>query len=169
MNELNQTLREQAINLGLCNDWQKLWSEEWSNSKLAEMYFKGIDFALKHHWPSNDFFKKNFTQDFLRESNIFVDDKRSVLNPEKSIVLGESHITFRYNSNNAGNVYVRDNSVVNVTAKGRSFVIVHVFDNGCIKAEQKEKGKVVIIKHSRNVIVDCNDDIKIKEEYDYLN
>lgn len=168
MNELNRNLRNQAICNGLCAEWQELWNEEWSQEKMIDMYFKGIDFALKYHWPSNEYIKKNFKLDWLREKNVFVDDKRSAMNPYKCIVLGDSDVKLRYNSDYIGDIYLRDNSSTIITARGRSFVMVHVFDNATVTAGQFDKATVVIIKHSPKVSVFANDSIKVKEEYDYL-
>ena len=168
MNKLNPTLRAQAVNLGLCNQWQNDWKEDWTKERMAEQFFRGLDFCLKYHWPSNDFIKNNFELDFLREIGVFVDDVRSSINNLKCLILGKSEIKLRYNSDYIGDVYVRDESNVIITAKGRSFVMVHLFDNATITAGQFDKAGVVIIKHSPDVTIFANDGIKIKEEYDYL-
>ncbi|MBO4786691.1 MAG: hypothetical protein J5510_06465 [Prevotella sp.] len=130
--------------------------------------FKGLDFVLKLHWPSNDFIKEHFSLDFRREVNVFVDDKYSVANPEQSLILGNSEITARFNGASHGNIHVRDNSSLNLTAKNRSFVIIHLYDNASVTVEQFDKAQVIVIKHSHDVTVKADESIEIKEEYDYL-
>ena len=130
--------------------------------------YKGMDFCLKHHYPANNFIEGNFSRDFLRESKVFVNDKYSSVNPRQSIILGTSEVTFRYNMWNHGTIYVRDNASLKLSAKNRSFVIVHLFDEAYITAEQSDKAKIVIIKHSDKVTVIADQHIKITEEYDYL-
>lgn len=168
MDELNEELRNQAKHLGLCNDWQRLWRKDWSKEKMVEMMYRGLDFCLKYHYPANDFLVKHFELDFLRKSNVFVDDTYSVCNPKQSLVLGNSKIIFRYSAWGFGNVYVRDNSSAKIFTRNKSFVIVHLFDNAHVEAEQKDKSKFVIIKHSTDVTIVADTNIKIREDYDYL-
>jgi len=168
MNELNKDLRNQAIHLGLCNEWQKLWQKGWSKEKMVEMMFRGLDFCLKFHFPANEYILKHFDKDFLRNAGIFVNDKYSVLNPKQILILGTSDITIRYNTWNHGNIHIRDNSSLKLTARNRSFVIVHLYENASLTAEQFDKAQIVVIKHSikANVIADKN--VKVREELDYL-
>lgn len=168
MNDLNKELRSQAISLGLCNEWQKMWENDWSKEKMIERMYKGLDFCLEHHWPSNEFITNNFDTDFLRQNNIFVNDKYSVINPKQSLILGNSDVTFRYNAWGNGSVHVRDNSSLKIFAKNRSFVLVHLYDNAYIEAKQSDKAKIVLIKHSDKVTIIAEKDIKIREDYDYL-
>lgn len=168
MDGLNKELRDQAIHLGLCADWKKLWCKDWSQKKMADMMFRGLDFCLKHHYPSNDFLAKHFDKEFLRSSNVFVNDHYSINNPEESLVLGNSEITFRYNANCYGNIHVRDNSSANLIARNRSFVIAHLYENASIKAQQLDNSKIVLVKHSEKVSIIADPSIKIREEYDYL-
>lgn len=165
MKDLNAELRSQAIHLGLCNDWQKLWGKDWDCDKMAEMMFRGLNFCVKHHYPSNDFILKHFDIDFRRKSKVFVNDKYSVVNPEKSLILGTSDITVRYNAWNSGIIHVRDNASVTLYARNHSFVIVHLHENARITAEQSDRAKVIIVKHSDKVKVVAEDNIKIRESY----
>lgn len=168
MNDLNKELRKQAIALGLCKEWQKAWSKDWSNEEMVEKMYKGLDFCLKHHYPSNDFIINHFDKGFLRKSNIFVNDRYSVINPKQSLVLGNSEITFRYNAWGNGSIHVRDNSTAKIYARNKSFVIVHLYENAYVTAEQTDKATIVLIKHSTNVTVLAERNIKIREEYNYL-
>ena len=168
MNELNKDLRNQAIHLGLCKDWQKLWNKDWSQEKMVERMYKGLDFCLQFHYPANDYIIKHFDLDFRRKHNVFVNDKYSVNNPKESLVLGNSDVTFRYNGHSYGNIHIRDNSETKVIARNVSFVIVHLYENAYVDAEQIDNSKIVLVKHSRNVTIVAEKNIKIREEYDYL-
>jgi len=168
MNNINKTLREQAIANGLCQQWQKKWNRSLSQDELAGFFYDGLDFCLKHRWPTNQFIKENFSIDFLRKVGVFVDDTRSVLNKEQCVILGKSKVRLRYNSSNDGNVYVRDSSFVFLESKGSGLIIVHLFDKATITARQHGTGSIVVIKHSEDVTITADDDVKIVEEYDYL-
>lgn len=168
MNELNNDLRSQAVALGLCNDWQKIWSKDWSKEKMVERMYAGLDFCLMHHFPSNEYIMKHFDLEFRRKSNVFVNDKYSVNNPAQSLILGASDMTVRYNAVHHGNLHVRDNSSVKLTAKNRSFVIVHLYETAYVSAEQYDNARIILVKHSRNVTIVADRNIKVREEYDYL-
>lgn len=168
MNALNKDLKDQAVALGLCGDWQKLWRKDWSREKMVERMYKGLDFCIIHHYPSNDFILKHFDLDFLRKCNVFVNDKYSVVNPKESLVLGTSDVTFRYNGHSYGNIHIRDNSSAKVIARNLSFVIVHLYENASVTAEQYDNAKVVFVKHSTNVHIATPSNIKVREEYNYL-
>lgn len=165
--ELNNTLREEARFLGLCDEWYNAW-REYSLDELAARMYKGIDFCLKHHWPSNDFIAKNFQKDFLRSNGIFVDDEYSTSNIEHSLVLGSSHIRYRYSGKSYGNINLRDTSYAHITTRGNVLLVVHMFETSSIKVEQSENARVVVIKHSPKVIINRTGDVTVKEEYDYL-
>ncbi len=165
---LSTTLRESARSNGLCDEWYKEWEDDTSEERLAEKMYRGLDFVLKHHWPENNFIKDNFTLDFRRKVNVFVDDKYSIINPKHSLILGTSDITIRYNAKGKGNIHVRDNASVKLTAKTFSFVIVHLYENAYVEAEQFDYAKIVLIKHSPDVVIVGEENLTVKEEYDYL-
>lgn len=166
MDELNEELRNQAIHLGLCDEWQKLWKKEWEREKMVEMMYRGLGFCIKYHYPSNDFILKHFDIDFRMRSKVFVNDRYSVLNPEKSLILGTSDIKVRYNACHSGIIHVRDNASVTISAKNRSFVIVHLHERAAITAEQYDMAKIVIVKHSENTTINADRNIKVREAYD---
>lgn len=161
---LSKTLRESARSHGLCDQWYGEWEDDSSAETLAAKMYKGLDFCILHHWPSNDFIKENFSQDFRHKVNVYVDDRHSALNPRQTLILGKSDITIRYNAANHGEVYIRDNSIVKLTAKNRSFVIVHLYDSARIDATQCDSAKVVVIKHSHNVAVTTGGIVTVKKE-----
>ena len=170
LNTLNKSLRKDAIDFGLCQQWQGDWQGDWDKEKMVEKFFQGMDFCLKHRYPTNQFIVDNFDLDFRRKSNVLVDDKWSLLNPPHALILGKSESTIRMNAHNATTIYMRDESYVKLLASGLSFVIVHLLDSAHITVETKDKAHVVVIAHSKDaaLITDC-EDVAYKEEYDWLN
>ena len=169
LNTLNKSLRKDAIGFGLCQQWQGEWKSDWDKQKMVDKFFQGMDFCLKHRFPTNQFIKDNFDLDFRRKSNVLVDDKYSLLNPARALILGESESTIRMNARNSSTIYIRDNSHVKLLASGSSFVIVHLLDSAQIEVETKDNPHVVVITHSKDatLITDCQD-VVYKEEYDWL-
>lgn len=165
--ELNKTLREEGRFLGMCDEF---YNEKWdySQDQLVKKMFKGIDFCLKHHWPTNEFITKNFTKELLRENGVFVDDKYSICNVQDSLVLGGSSIKYRYSGRYYGNIRVRDTSIAHVLARGDGLVIIHLFEKACATVRKTDNAKVSIIKHSPDVLISADEGVRIVEEYDYL-
>jgi len=165
--ELNSVLREEGRFLGMCDEF---YNDKWnfSQEQLVQRMFKGIDFCLQHHWPSNEFIKKNFGRDFLRSHGVFVDDEYSVCNVQESLVLGGSNIRYRYSGRYYGNIRVRDLSKAHITARGDGLILIHLFERSCVNVKISERAKVSVIKHSPDVIVTASEGVRILEEFDYL-
>lgn len=167
--QLNTLLRKEAVSLGICDKVLATWEVNMNDGALISLGYRNIDFLLKHHWPSNQTLKSIWPSDFLRQNGVFVDDRWSVNNPEHSLVLGDSKITIRYNGWNIGKVYVRDNAQISITAKNKSTVFVHAFEDACVCVEQYDDARVVIIRHSENVVVTQHIGMaKVKNELGYL-
>ena len=166
----NTLLRAEALSLGICDKVLGQWGADKSDRELVALGYSNIDFLLKHHWPANNTLKNIWPVDYLRSNGVFVDDRWSVNNPENSLVLGESKVTMRYNGWNIGRVYVRDNTQTYITAKNKSTVFVHAFENACVHVEQYDDARVVIIRHSENVVLTQHIGMaKIKDEFGYLD
>lgn len=166
--ELNKELREFAISNGLCNKWQREWREDWDKDKMVSQFYRGIDFYIKNRFVSNDFLKNSFDVEFLRSKGILVDDTYSLLNPENAILIGKSSSNIRFNDRNISTLYILDKSKAKITAKGKSFVMVHLFGMAEVEAEQESGGEVVAIVHSTDCVVSSDSGVKIKYEFDYL-
>lgn len=121
---------------------------------MADKLFEGINFCMKHHWPKNDYIRENFTEEFRHSHAILADDRYSLLNPPKALVLGKSESTIRFNGMSQGDVYIRDNANVTITAKGRSSVYVKVYENACIKAFAEDMARIVIVRCSPNAAIE---------------
>ena len=67
-------LREQAVNLGLCEEWQNEWIGKLKDNELIARYKKGIDFSIQHDWPSVDYIKQNFKSVDLQKNGIYCDE-----------------------------------------------------------------------------------------------
>lgn len=75
MNQLNETLRTQAIELGLCKQWQDNWMQNKSRDELLRMFIRGLGFCIEHNWPSSQWIVGNFAPNELQMHNIFVANK----------------------------------------------------------------------------------------------
>lgn len=168
MNKLNEELREKAIRLGLCRQWQRDWREDWSKKVMVDKFFEGIDFCIENNYPSNDFIKTNFELDFLRKEGVYVDDKYSNMNLANAAVFGLSDVTLRYSAMRSGRIWVKDNAKLRIVSHNFAFVMVHIFDDAKIVVERFDKSNVVLVVHSSTAHLEYNKGVVIKEELDYL-
>lgn len=166
--ELNNELRTKAIANGLCKQWQNEWKEDWDQDKMIRQFYRGLDFFLKRRFMSNDFMKQNFDIKFRRENGVLVDDKYSLMNPETALLIGNSESTIRVNGCQASHVYVLDDSKIKVYAKNKSFVIVHALGSAQIEAKAYDSARLVVIQHSHDIKLNVDENIVLKEEFDYL-
>lgn len=177
--ELSIKLREDARRLGLCDEWYGNWKDETNQEKLCEMYKKGLDFCIKHRWPSKQFILQHFSLEFRRANGVLIDDTRSY--PERDettrrliyireyVLLGKSHATLRYSFRpHVCNVWVCDDSDVKVFVKYGAFIMIHLFDNASADIETDMVSKVSVIRHSRNCKIKKEGVVNVKDEFHFL-
>lgn len=180
MNEkdLSIRLREDARKIGLCDQWYGEWKDETSKEELVSKFKRGLDFCLKHRWPSMSFIKQNFDQDFLRRHGILVDDIRSFPIRDENrrliylndfVILGYSHSIIRYSFRpNMCNVWVCDTSHVKIDVKYGAFIMLHLFDKATADVVTDLVSKVTVIRHSPNVKLKKQGVVVVKDEFHYL-
>ena len=166
--ELNKELKRLAINKGLCDQWQEDWKEDWDLEQMVRRFFLGIDFFLKERFVSNEFLKENFGKDFLRRNAILVDDCYSLLFPKYAILIGDSRSTIRSNGYKVSTIYITDNSNAKIVSRDHSTLIVHMLGTAQVEIQQYDDSHVAVITHSPESVVISDQNITIKEEFDYL-
>lgn len=167
--ELNIALKKLAKQHGMCEKVRKQWDKDWDLDTMISQFYRNIDFFLKERYIPKNFFNELFEKEWLRNNAVLVDDKYSLLNPKYAILIGASDSKIRYNGKSVSTLYITDSSEAEVTAKGESFVMVHMMDSARINAHQFDKAKIVIIKHSTSCRATSDDDVVIRYELDYLS
>jgi len=177
-NELSLKLRADARKIGLCDEWYGQWKEDTSREELYQKFIRGLDFCLKHKWPSRPFIKHHFSQKFLRDHGILVDDTRSypvrdenrrLIHLRDFVLLGESHATIRYSFKpHMCNIWVCDDSTIKVDVKYGAFMLIHLFDHTKADIVTDMVSNVTVIRHSPDTIVKKTGIVVVKNEYNYL-
>lgn len=161
--ELSEKLKQKAISLGLCKEWTNGWGEP-DKYELCEKYIRGIDFCLLNRYPSNEIIKKEFTG--VREKfNIFVDDTNLFIsNPKWSIFNGSCDCVVTFNDFGIGEMYVKDNSRVNLVALDNSIVHVSLIDDAKLDIVSSKYTKVFVYTNTPKNIskVDVKGKLMIK-------
>lgn len=147
MNNLSETLKQQAVKRGLCAKWTAEWSDNSDPQTLIDKYKRGLDFVIKQgEWPTNEFIKANFDCDLLNENLIFVDERLDFnMMPSGIYILnGECSGTIRFAPWTAATVYVRHTSNVRIVADDFAKVFVRLYDEAEVVVDSDKSAVVKI-------------------------
>lgn len=145
MNNLSETLKQQAVDLGLCRPWTEAWGN-CDQQELIDKYKKGIDFCIDKQYPSNEFIKANFDRALLNENLIFVDEHIRLDDAPSGIYIlnGECSGSIRFAPWTAATVYVRHTSNVRIIAGDFAKVFVRLYDGAEVETEAEESAVVKV-------------------------
>ena len=143
MNNLSETLKQQAVDLGLCRPWTEAWGD-CDRQELIDKYKKGIDFCIDKQFPSNEFIKANFDRALLNANLIFVDEHIRLDDAPSGIYIlnGECSGSIRFAPWTAATVYVRHTSNVRIIAGDFAKVFVRLYDEAEVETEAEESAVV---------------------------
>lgn len=131
MENLSETLKQQAISLGLCAKWTSEWADDSDQQTLIDKYVRGIDFSLAYNWPSNDFIKANFDRDLLHRNLVFVDEDIDLSDAPSGVYVlnGECSGTIRIADWSVATLYLRHDSNVRIEAGDFARIFIRLYDN----------------------------------------
>jgi hypothetical protein len=165
MENLNHILRAQAIGYGLCKEWTNGWDMESDAEMLIEKYKKGLDFCIEHDYPSNAFIEEHFSKEFLLGRHIFVNEHISIDNcvSDTYVIQGSSCVDLVFRKYAVASVWVRHNSVVNISVRGNARVFVFFFDDSNGVVRQFGDAKVFVKKKSPRSIIKTEGVVSFKD------
>lgn len=145
MNNLSETLKQQAVDLGLCRPWTEAWGN-CSQQELIDKYKKGIDFCIDKQYPSNEFIKANFDRHLLNENLIFVDEHINLETAPSGIYVINGECTGRiwFGKWAAATIFVRHNSKIRIEADRYAKVFVRLYDNAEVECDYDESAVVKV-------------------------
>ena len=132
LSELNKTLRDRAIEYGLCDEWQNtIWNRLLSYEELIRIYIKGIDFSLKNDWLDYELVKREFPIDELHKQNVYIDEVVDIEGGHGYyLFLGSCIGKLTFDGLWAGSVYVMHKSNISIFAYGGAKVLARTYDDG---------------------------------------
>lgn len=170
----SKELRRMAREAGLCDEWFGEWRDYSTQDQLIEKYVRGIDFCIKHEYPSLDYIKGHFSPNKLHDHGVYVDDWVSTsaapsANKGVAVLLGKSMVTGETTPFSCSTFYVRHDSMMNFSSPKNASAFIHAYDNAEISIGfVSELSKVHIYNHSPNtkiIIERKNDNIKVVDKY----
>jgi hypothetical protein len=154
MNELKQ----KAISLGLCQDWQK----SWNDSRLVEMYLRGVTWCMERKYPS---LKDMEPYKELLENNYVYNDRRvDLILTGHTYVLNKCGGCVEINDYNVSRIYVALDSMVKIYAKGHSHLIIDCYDNAVIQLDVEEDAKVTVWQYGNSIVQILSGKAKINKK-----
>ena len=161
--ELNILLRDQADELGVCEKFREVWSDDFSRQDLVAFYKRGIEFCIDNSFPSDDFIKKHFDKELLERNNIFMDGFGVVSNGNGVYVCNDnSKGTLRFSGMDVATVYVMGNSSVSIEAYDLSKVFIDLLDGAELSAVQKGSSAVYVYKKSKESVLNTSGNVRTR-------
>lgn len=149
-NTISEQLKSKAINLGLCEEWTNNWGTPDAD-ELADKYIRGIDFAIKHDFPSIAFMKKHFNG-VLQRHGIYVDESINQHNRNIIIANGACYGTILFDNFATGRLYIRHDSNITIKASGLSKIFISTYDNCKLNIDCIDDAVVYVYKHGGEII-----------------
>lgn len=146
---ISEELKQQAIECGLCKQWQAEWGTP-TTKDLCDKFIRGIDFCIKHNYPSIDYMDKHF-KGKVEQYGIYIN--------EEAISQGQSDIIANGNSKidvyapAVCDIYVRHNSHIRLRVPRNGFVYVSMFDNCTLEVVEKgENAEICVSLYGGEII-----------------
>lgn len=146
--ELQEQLKQEAINLGACEEGISSWGEP-TVEDLCHKYFKYQDFCIHHNWPTVDEIK-TADQNIVREHGIFVTGKDIVHNLKDIVVMGDAEVSVHVMC--PCNVTVRHNGIAKIFVEDDVLCYVDMHDNANVKVCYKEANARVAVSYHGGTI-----------------
>lgn len=156
---ISEDLKNQAISLGLCQEWTDEWGTP-DKDELCDKYVRGIDFAIEHNYPSLEEMKANF-DGVMQKHGIYVSENIDLVNPPLVIANGSCTGHACYDKFSVGRMYVRHDSVVTVYAGGSAKVFISLYDSAKLKVLCEDTAKVYVYKYGG--VVECEGNVYVRE------
>lgn len=159
---LSDICKEKAVSLGLCNQWQQEWEDNSSKEVLIEKYLRGIDFCMKHNYPSVDFIKEKFG-DTINAFGIYVDTDALIVNKHMTVLLGNSNARVSMQGV-VGEIYVRHQTNMSLVATNYAKVWVNALDFTKVRIYCDKTSKVFVHNYGDAEIETRGENISVKEQ-----
>lgn len=160
-------LARQAKADGICTPWynQLMKLHDSDVAAMADMYLKGIDFCLSNNYPDNEFLRTHF-KGKMEQYGIFLDDEVLIENKPKCVCLGATRGRIETNGFGVCEIFLKNDSELNVIAKDNAFVMIDIFDNSVVNVYASDRAKVCVNHYGGTIMKYITNDaiIKIREK-----
>lgn len=156
--KLSDKMLGEAIDLGLC----KQWTEEWGiadKHDMCEKFVNGLDFCIKHNWPSVEIIKKDFG-DVMHDHGVYADETVHIQGDGTVVLNGCCDGSVSFSDMVVGNLYVRHSCNVRVYVRDFAYVHISVYDQATVTVYCEMSGRCYVYHYggtvnteSKNVVI----------------
>ena len=147
-NKLSCELKDEGRQLGMCDEIYNVWSGYESVDELCKLYVDNMEFIINHpKWKLNKTLKKYASPDILHKHGIYIDEKAMLNNVGDIIINGKSDVMLNVDDGSAVEIYVREDSVLNVCLENGSVAYINVYDNASVNIKAEELSKCFVYRY----------------------
>lgn len=128
---------------------------------MVNLYLENIDFCLSNDFPDNAVIAADFG-DVINDWGIYLNNSFEALNRPKIVLLGASHGKVQIDGYNVAEIFVKHDSILDLTASGNAFVMVDVFDETILEIHAHDRAKVCVNRYGGEIRSECADEAQIK-------
>ena len=152
-NKLSCELKDEGRQLGMCDEIYNIWSGYESVDELCKLYVDNMEFIINHpKWKLNKTLKKYASPDILHKHGIYIDEKAILNNVGDIIINGKSDVTLNVDDGSVVEIYVREDSILNVCLGNGSVAYINVYDNASVNIKAEKLSKCFVYKHGGDVV-----------------
>lgn len=155
--KLNKELALEAKRNGICTEWFNRLQATEDKGELIKMYLEGIDFCLSNEYPNNAYIREHFVGT-CETFGVFLDEPINALNFRQIVALGVCEGSVEYTAYSVGQVFVKHDSKLHITAGGNAFVMVDVFDNTEVSITAKDNAKICVNQYGGNITTETENE-----------
>ena len=157
--KIGKEIALEAKRKGICKEWYNMLMNVTQHSQLANIYFRGDDWAMEYDFPSVELLKKYAG---VAAYGLITDGSGKYVNKHRLAFFGNSDVELEYNGYGVGNIIVRHNSQAKIRVKDEAVLFVNLLDNATVQIECTEDAKVIVYAYGNleNVIAKGNVQIK---------
>ena len=138
-------LKQKAIALGLCNEFQAKWSED-----LVGMYKQGVTWCMKHRYPTlADMLPY---KELLESSDVFNSRVVDLLLTDDTYILNDCTGKVEINDYNVSGLYVALDSVIELSVNDNAILVVESYDNAVLRIKVGDDAKCTVWQYGDSVM-----------------
>lgn len=147
-NKLSCELKDEGRQLGMCDEIYNVWSGYESVDELCKLYVDNLEFIINHpKWKLNNTLKKYASDEIRHKHGIYIDEKAMLNNVGDIIINGKSDVMLNVDDGSVVEIYVREDSILNVCLENGSVAYINVYDNASVNIKAEEQSKGFIYKY----------------------
>ena len=150
----------EAKKKGICGPWYKDMLMVTTFKHLAEMYFKGDDWAMEHDFPTLEMCRTY--KGGILPYKMITDEKIAALNLREAAFFGDCKVQYTVDGFNVSKINVRHNSELNIVAKDDSILFINLLDDAKVDIDVWDNAQVTVYCYTNRDQITFNGNVKIK-------